>query len=339
MECQLAVFPLALVPAKDKIERAFVLFTMKLDQHSRTAEYMAFFRATESVRPRQKRLFADPFAASFLRPSLQRAVRFSKVPLSAKFVNWYADRRLPGARTSGIALTRLIDDAICDAARQGISQIVILGSGFDCRALRLPELKNVRVFEVDHPHTLAAKLSRLRDACANRPGNVHFAEMDFNREELAGPLTAAGFQSSRPAAFLWEGVTKYLTAEGVEAVLRFVAAPPAGTRLVFTYVDAAVLDGSVHFMAAAKILRDVKRIGEPWTFGLPPHRVRAFLHERGFCLDRDLSAAEYRAEYFGSAARRMKGYEFYHVVTANVREALPAVTCAQRQLSEEKPDA
>jgi methyltransferase (TIGR00027 family) len=312
---------------------------MKLDQHSRTAEYMAFFRATESVRPPQQRLFADPFAVCFLRPSLQRVVRFSKVPLFAKFVNWYADRRLPGARTSGIARTRLIDDAICDAARQGISQIVILGSGFDCRGYRLPELKDVRVFEVDQPHTLAAKLSRLCDARANRPGNVHFVEMDFDREELAGPLTAAGFQSSRPAAFLWEGVTNYLSSEGVDAVLRFVAASAAGTRLVFTYVEAAVLDGSAHFMAASRILRDVKRIGEPWTFGLPPNRVAAFLHERGFCLDRDLSAAEYRAEYFGSAARRMKGYEFYHVVTANVREAFPAVTCAQSRLSAEQTNA
>ncbi len=312
---------------------------MKPAKHSRTAEYMALFRATESVRTPQQRLFSDPFAACFLRPTWKPALRLAELPLFARFVNWYADRRLPGARTSAIARTRLIDDAMRDAVRHGISQIVILGSGFDCRGFRLPELENARVFEVDHPNTLAVKLSRLRVTRPDLPGNVHFLEMDFNREELPGPLTAAGFESSRPAAILWEGVTNYLTAESVDSVLRFVATCAAGTRLIFSYVDAAVLDGSVHFRAAAKILRQVKKLGEPWTFGLPPSKVAAFLHERGFCLDRDLSAAEYRAKYFGAAAQRMTGYEFYHVAIAEVREPSGAFAYMQRGLPEEKPNA
>jgi len=37
---------------------------------SRTAEYMAFFRALESLRPASQRLFADPFAEHFIRAPL-----------------------------------------------------------------------------------------------------------------------------------------------------------------------------------------------------------------------------------------------------------------------------
>jgi len=107
---------------------------MILGQSSRTAEYVAFFRACESVQPKSKRLFFDPFAKHFIRRSLRAAVWFSRIPLLGALVPWYADRRLPGARTSAIARTRWIDDATCQALHENIRQIVILGAGFDCRA-------------------------------------------------------------------------------------------------------------------------------------------------------------------------------------------------------------
>ena len=47
---------------------------------SRTEEYMALYRAMESARPKRKRLFTDPFAIHFLRPSLRRAAALSKIP-------------------------------------------------------------------------------------------------------------------------------------------------------------------------------------------------------------------------------------------------------------------
>jgi O-methyltransferase involved in polyketide biosynthesis len=71
---------------------------MKRYQASQTAEYMAFFRAPESVRPPDCRLFVDSFAAQFIRPSLRKAIRLSKTAILAKLVNWYADRGIPGGR-------------------------------------------------------------------------------------------------------------------------------------------------------------------------------------------------------------------------------------------------
>ena len=67
----------------------------------------------------------------------------------------FIDRRWPGARTSGVARTRLIDDAVAAALRDGIDQVLILGAGFDCRAYRLPGIERARVFEIDHPSTSA----------------------------------------------------------------------------------------------------------------------------------------------------------------------------------------
>jgi methyltransferase (TIGR00027 family) len=291
---------------------------MKRHQPSRTAEYMAFFRALESARPPSQRLFNDPFAPYFVRPYLRRSAFIARSRFIASFVNRYSDLRLPGARTSAIARTKLIDDSLLDALRTGISQAVILGSGFDCRAYRLPQLNSTTVFEVDHPATPAAKLDRLHQALPTLPANVRYVEIDFLRQTVPEVLAGAGFQSSRAAVFVWEGVSHYLTPEAVDSVLRCVAACGSGTRLIFTYVHAGMLDGSVSFKSAERLLRDFAGISEPWTFGLRPENISAFLAERGLHLDRDLGARDYRRLYYGSAAARMEGYEFYHVAVAHV---------------------
>jgi methyltransferase (TIGR00027 family) len=285
---------------------------MKAGQASRTAEYMAFFRALESARPLRKRLFTDSFAMQFLRPGLRRAVYFSRVPVLGALIPGYLDRRLPGARTSGVARTRLIDDALCQALGEGVGQVLILGVGFDCRAYRLPGIGSAAVFEVDHPATLSVKRAHLLRVLANLPHNVRFVEIDFDRQSLRKALTQAGFDLLRPAVFLWEGVTSYLTADAVDAVLRFVAGCAAGSRLIFTYIDRRALEGS------ADLMREVARLGEPWTFGLDPEEVPNYLGARGLQLRRDAGAREYRRQYFGPDGERMKGYDFYHVAIASV---------------------
>jgi methyltransferase (TIGR00027 family) len=285
---------------------------------SRTAEYMAFFRALETIRPAKLRLFSDPLARHFLRPSLARALSASRLPLLRNLVRAYADYRLPGARTSAIARTRLIDDFLRDALRSGASQLVLLGAGFDSRSFRLPELQSVPIFEVDHPQTLSAKLSAISQIPARLPENVRFVALNFDRQSLSEALSAAGFQSSRSAVFLWEGVTNYLAAKSVDDVLRFVASTAPGTRLIFTYVDAGLLDGSIHFRGGRRLISDVQAIGEPWIFGIHPSQLSQLLNDRGLCLDFDLSAVEYRARYFGREAKSMRGYEFYHVAAASV---------------------
>ena len=47
---------------------------------SKTAEYMAFFRALESKRSSRIRLFSDPLATDFLRPSLKRVSLLAHFP-------------------------------------------------------------------------------------------------------------------------------------------------------------------------------------------------------------------------------------------------------------------
>jgi len=289
-------------------------------QVSRTAEYMALFRALES---RRGGLIDDPFARAFLSPPLRVAVCAARVPLLGAAVPAFIDWRWPGARTSGAARTRLIDDAIVAAVRRGMQQVVLLGAGFDARATRLRELESTRVFEVDRVATQTVKREGVVAVLGCVPEYVRFVAVDFARDWLDAALVAAGFDVAQRAVFVWEGVTNYLTASAVDTTLRFIAGTAAGTRLVFTYVDRRVLDddAATAFAGTTRLRALLRRSGEPWTFGLDPSTLATYLEERGLALREDVGAAEYRARYWGAASRRMRGYEFYRVAIADVERA------------------
>ena len=94
--------------------------------------------------------------------------------------------------------TRFIEERLADAVRNGATQLVILGAGFDTRAYRLTELlENTRVFEVDRPSTQEYKMRRIRETGIEVPANVTFVPVDFRHGELDGALRGAGYDSSQ----------------------------------------------------------------------------------------------------------------------------------------------
>ena len=291
---------------------------MKQGQASRTAEYMALFRALESTLAADLRLFEDRFATAFLAPRFRAVVGLSRIPLIGALVRAYIDRRWPGARTSAVARTRFIDDAVETALRAGIQQVVILGAGFDARAYRLAALTRVAVFEVDHPSTSAAKRKVLATALSLAPDHVQFIPVDFNSESWQSAVTSAGYDPCRRTLFIWEGVTNYLTEDAVDGTLRWCASSAAGSRVLFTYVHRRVLDTPQAFEGTEKLFATLRAAGERWTFGLDPSELSRFLAQRGLVLQEDVGASDYRARYFGQAATRMPGYEFYRIAVARV---------------------
>ncbi len=291
---------------------------MQPGKPSRTAEYMALFRALEHARPPETRLFADPFARAFLGPRLRGLVTLSALPGFADMVCRAIDRRWPGARTSAVARTRLIDDRLGAAIAEGVRQIVLLGGGFDSRPYRLAGCEGLACFEVDHPATQARKRQVVGDVIGTAASRVRFAPTDFNRDSIESTLPAAGYDESRPTLFIWEGVTNYLTDSAVDRTLRWCARAVPPSQIVFTYVDRAVLEDPTAFHGTRRLLRTLDASGERWTFGLDPGGLAGFLRDRGYRLDEDLGADEYRARYFGSASAAMRGYEFYRVAMAHV---------------------
>lgn len=113
------------------------------------------------------------------------------------------------------------------------------------------------------------------------PAHVSFVATDFNRDRLEPALTAAGYDSARRACFVWEGVTNYLTADAVDLMFRWFGAKPTGSSVILTYVHRQVLTQPDAFLGARRVLRTTEKLGEPWTFGLDPAEVGAYLSARG----------------------------------------------------------
>lgn len=293
---------------------------MREGHASRTAEQNALFRALEWSRPPTERVCDDSLARHFLTWPYTAVARGATVPVIAKLVSSYIDRRWPGVRSSVVARTRWIDDVIADALKHDIQQLVILGAGFDSRAYRMSCLRELDVFEVDHPDTQAAKQRVLTQVFSDLPGHVRFVAVDFTRDDLPTSMRIAGYRESARTFILWEGVTNYLTDDAVDSTLRWCSRASAGSLLLFTYVHRDILTRPSAFVGTKNLFASLEKAGERFTFAMEPSHVPQYLAERGLSLEHDVGAAEYRDRYFGAQARRMHGHEFYRVALARIGE-------------------
>jgi methyltransferase (TIGR00027 family) len=298
----------------------YSVLSMRHNQPSRTAEYMALFRAVETAERPGRRLFDDPFAIPLLSGNLKALAIAAQIPGVGRSVRALLDFGWPYTRSSGVVRTRLIDDLVRDSIRSGARQFVLLGAGFDSRALRLTEVEGVPIFEVDHPATQRAKRSRLRTALERLPGNmqadVRFVEVDFETDNLGSKLSGAGFDEKVPAVVLWEGVVSYLSEPAVHANLTLLSRLLApDSRLILTYVHKGALDGSTEFQGSHRWSSWVKRSGEPFIFGFDPGTLACTLSEFGFRLDSDVSTADAARRYSLNNGRIESGSELYRVAS------------------------
>jgi methyltransferase (TIGR00027 family) len=287
---------------------------------SRSAEHVALFRALESAR-RQRRIFDDPYAVKFLPDRYRLVAWLARVPRVGQRVERYIDEHWPaGPRASAVVRTRLIDDLIGDALTDGARQALLLGAGYDSRAYRIPSMAAARVFEVDHPATQATKRRLIRaHVHPDRRAHVTFVPVDLVNDDLGGALRQAGFAWLERTVVVWEGVTNYLTAPAVDATLRHLAGMTAsGSRVIFTYIDRAALDGTGGFSGVEEWHAVVRQQGEPWTFGFDPAELPGYLADRGMRLALDMSACDAATRYLAPLGRREPAAPFYRIAQAEV---------------------
>ncbi|MBS1810396.1 MAG: SAM-dependent methyltransferase [Acidobacteria bacterium] len=263
--------------------------------YSLTAEGMALLRAIEQARPPAQRIISDPYAAAFLRfPGFRFITRSQSLSrLMLRLFDW----RAPGAVEFLTIRPRLVDELATELAAQGLEQIVILGAGFDTMALRIRDkLQGVTIYEVDHPATQAAKRETLTKI--GTPTNVRFVAVDFEQDDFVEKLREAGFDLKRKTLISWLGVTYYLTPAAMARTLTQIATLGGiGTKFVFDYMLAEVIDGTSTSHEALNKARFVARLGEPWLFGLQPEKVGAYLAPFGFRVRQNFTPQELQAKY------------------------------------------
>jgi methyltransferase (TIGR00027 family) len=211
-----------------------------------------------------------------------------------------------------VARTVAIDDAVRAA---GSPQVVILGAGLDGRAWRMPELRDVTVFEVDHPDSQRQKRARAAPL-AQVAREVRFVPVDFTRDDLDAALAGAGHDPATKTTWIWEGVVMYLTIAEIEATLAVVARRSApGSTVVVAYHSRAVLLYLVAFV--------VRRLGEPIRSAFSAEAMRALLAKYGFRVVSDEDLPTIAKGLSDDLARATRPMRHLRIATA-IREESPA---------------
>ena len=274
-----------------------------MDRASQTAKLAAVARASQA---RELDTFRGPddLAVRFLSPTWQFVVNTE--PLR-RLVRRLTTRRMPGTYGFIIARSKCFDDFVRQELAGGAKQLVILGAGYDSRAYRFRDAIEAcggRAFEVDAPATLAKKRESVVRVFGALPRHVSYVEVDFNRDALEKKLTAAGFDPSARTVYTWEGVTFYISAAAVDAVLAFIREHSgAGSGVVLDYLFPSALDDSSTAFGAVKSAARVRQRGEPFTFSIDPDRIEDFLRERGFGLEGHFRPEQMESEYLGGSVR------------------------------------
>ncbi len=274
-------------------------------------------RAIEVFRPEGERIYDARFDYGLV----PVPVRWLMLPGIRHILGAVLERAKMGTAGMLWCRTRYIDDALADALQANVEQVVCLGAGFDTRAYRTPGVEGTRFFELDLPEAQSLKREYLQRRLGSLPGHVTFVPIDFDRQSISEELAAAGYEPGVRTFFIWEGVTQYITAEAVEGTLGFAGKAAPGSRMAFTYVDRAIVDGSKRSKVDQQIMTRVARRGMPWVFGLDPDEIEGWLERQGFkVLDR-AGAGEYRARYLRPMGREATVYEGERMVLAEVTGA------------------
>ena len=189
---------------------------------------------------------------------------------------------VPGIKLHYALRKRFLEEAARVAINDGVSQVVVIGAGFDTLALRLHEsFPNVTFFEIDHPATQSAK-RHVVEGEAHRTRNLRFISLDLASAGLEQSLLSdQAYRADKRTLFIAEGLLMYLEQEDVDRIFQFVRRVP-GSRFAFTFMQIQST-GRIGFARSSRAVDAwLKLRGERFKWGVAPSMLNEFLAARGF---------------------------------------------------------
>ncbi|MBN1274180.1 MAG: SAM-dependent methyltransferase [Candidatus Aminicenantes bacterium] len=222
-----------------------------------------------------------------------------------------------------IARTKYIDSVFKQALSQQFDQILILGAGFDTRALRFQEeMGQTKIFELDVSLTQQAKIKQYQKRHLPVPENLIFIPIDFDKESLSEKLDESGFCKNHKSLFVLEGLIMYLQPESVDLTFRTIQEYSGkGSWVVFDSVYGSVIRKEGDYYGENGIVQTVSGAGEQWNFGIEDGQIRQFLENYKMDLINQKDTKSLEQDYFcspdGKIMGRINGTHF--LVTSECR--------------------
>ncbi|HYF84260.1 MAG TPA: SAM-dependent methyltransferase [Clostridia bacterium] len=252
---------------------------------SETALITASTRALAYYDEREEIRCGDKYAELFLTEDRKAAI---KNPHTREWIRKSA--MPPGLYEYIIARTAFIDDIFRNMLLKNISQIVILGAGYDSRALLFAENNNSTIiYELDAKPTQERKIKIIKENNFLIPDSVRYVPIDFESESLEKTLVEAGYNKNLKTLFIWEGVTFYLSEDAVNNVMASIRDnSPAESILCFDFQT---------YLEESKDLVKTEIPAEQIKFGIREGGITEFLNNRGFKIIQHSTSADMEKRY------------------------------------------
>jgi len=233
--------------------------------------------------------------------------RFIKLLLLCKILNLKGKISPEGIYQYVIARTKYFDNVFIESIKKGIDQVVILGAGFDSRAIRLLDEKDrIRVYEIDINITINAKLKQYKKRKIKLPDYDTFIPVDFEKENIRTKLNECGFNRNKKTLFILEGLIMYLSEYTVMETFSFITDfSSQGSIIVFDYVHASVLRLENKYYGENAIYNRVKKDNEQWIFGIDESEIDKFLMNFNLSIVDHLNSKVMEERYFKDDSGRI----------------------------------
>jgi methyltransferase (TIGR00027 family) len=222
-----------------------------------TATMVAAARAVATRAPEP--LICDQFAEPLVRAvGIDYFTRMASGELDPRDLDEDTARGMRRFADAMAMRTEYFDEFFSDATRAGVRQAVILASGLDSRAYRLAWPPGTIVFEVDQPQVIEFKTTALAALGAEPTADRRAVAIDL-RDDWPSALAAAGFDATRPTAWIAEGLLGYLPAEAQDRLLDEITVLSApGSR----FATEGLLD--INELNESELRRRMQRQSERW---------------------------------------------------------------------------
>lgn len=208
-----------------------------------TATMVAAGRAMATKDPRG--LIDDPFAAPLVRAvGLDFFTKMMDGQIDLDAIDNMSPERLQAISDGMAVRTKYFDDYFADAMAAGVRQAVILASGLDARAYRLPWPAGSVVYEIDQPRVIEFKTATLAGIGAEPTAQRRTVPIDL-RADWPAALKAAGFDPAAPTAWLAEGLLIYLPPQAQDRLFDDITALSAPGSAIATEFVPGIIDFDV----------------------------------------------------------------------------------------------
>jgi methyltransferase (TIGR00027 family) len=205
-----------------------------------TATMVAAGRAMATKDPRG--LIDDPFAEPLVRAvGLDFFTKMMDGELDREAFENASPVRLQAMVDGMVVRTKYFDDYFLDSTGAGVRQVVILASGLDSRAYRLPWPAGTVVYEIDQPQVIEFKTTTLAGIGAEPTATRHTVPIDL-RADWPAALRAAGLDTTAPTAWLAEGLLIYLPPEAQDRLFDNITALSAPGSTIATEFVPGIVD-------------------------------------------------------------------------------------------------